>query len=315
MAKRDIRYEPVDSKLILNPVKAQSMPFDWSINPYRGCQHGCSFCYARSTHAFLGIETDDTFQNRILVKQNAKEVLERQLRSLCRSGRGSVRDRHVAVGTATDPYQPIEAKAGLTRDCLELLAEYGVPVSITTRSPLILRDIDVLKRLRLVSVNISVGTMDTGVWKAFEPSTPSPAKRLETVRALSEEGLAAGIFLAPLLPYLTDTEEEVRAVLEGAKASGARFVMTSYLRLSTPEVKGWFMRTVEEHYPQLADKYARLYAGRGYAPNWYTEPRKALIRDIRRQLGIPSDTDGTPSEPIIPPAPTESVPEQLTFAF
>jgi len=315
MAKRDIRYEPVDSKLILNPVKAQSMPFDWSINPYRGCQHGCSFCYARSTHAFLGIETDDTFQNRILVKQNAKEVLERQLKSLCRSGRGSVRDRHVAVGTATDPYQPIEAKAGLTRDCLELLAEYGVPVSITTRSPLILRDIDVLKRLRLVSVNISVGTMDTGVWKAFEPSTPSPAKRLETVRALSEEGLAAGIFLAPLLPYLTDTEEEVRAVLEGAKASGARFVMTSYLRLSTPEVKGWFMRTVEEHYPQLADEYARLYAGRGYAPTWYTEPRKALIRDIRRQLGIPSDTDGTPSEPIIPPAPTESVPEQLTFAF
>jgi DNA repair photolyase len=324
---RHIRYEPIRSKTILNAVKAPSMPFEWSINPYRGCQHGCSFCYARATHSFMGVEADDTFQNHIFVKENAAEALQEQLRKMTRSKRGLQRIGRVAIGTATDPYQPIEAKAQLTRQCLELLAEYRVPTSITTRSPLILRDIDLLRKVPITSINLSVNTLDSKVWRDFEPSTPAPIKRLETVRHLVEEGITAGIFLAPILPSLTDGTRELTEVIEAAARHKVGFVMASFLRITTPEVKSWFFLTLQQHYPHLLEKYAELYRYSGYLPKYYRESKHQTINELLRQFGL-NETDPFPRPqvslkpeppPLHPPTRTElsptAAPEQLSFTF
>lgn len=278
-----IQYEPITCKTILNEVKAPSMPFEKSINPYRGCQHGCSFCYARSTHSFLGLEADDSFQNHILLKANAAEALEQQVKRAARSGKPIGR---IAIGTATDPYQPIEAKMQLTRQCLEVLAKHRLPTSITTRSPLILRDLDLLKEIPITSVNISISTLDRGVWRNLEPATPFPMKRLETVQRLTEAGVPAGIFMAPILPLLTDRLEDLTELIEQAVAHKAQFVMASYLRLSTSAVKVWFFETLRRHYPELVPAYADMYAGSAKAPRHYREPVQAAIHSLLTRHGL-----------------------------
>ncbi|GAA3403139.1 radical SAM protein [Paenibacillus hodogayensis] len=284
--KRSIRYESLPVKTLLNPVKAPSMPFDWSVNPYRGCQHGCAFCYARATHAFLGAETDDTFQNHIFTKDNGPEALHEQLRKAARSRKGLSGLGRIAIGTATDPYQQVEAKAMLTRRCLEVLAEYNVPVSITTRSPLILRDLDLLMRLPDVSVNLSIGTLRQDVWRSFEPSTPSPAKRVETLQRLADAHISTNVFIAPVLPYLTDDASDLRSLIEAIAGCKPDSVMTSVLRLSTREVKMWFFRTLHERYPQLCETYARLYSGSAHAPEHYRETLKRTVRLLLEEHGL-----------------------------
>ncbi|MEK3726012.1 SPL family radical SAM protein [Paenibacillus sp. FSL H8-0034] len=272
-----VRYEPMQAKTILNRVKALSMPFDWSINPYRGCQHGCSFCYARSTHSFLGIAADDSFQNHIFMKSDAPSVLRAQIKKRLRGGKRVVNWEPIAIGTATDPYQQIESKAMLTRGCLEVLAEFQIPVSITTRSPLILRDLDLLRKLPIISINISISTLNNTVWRQFEPSTPSPAKRLDTVERLTAEGIPTGVFIAPILPYITDSEADLQKLIAAAAQAGAQFIMPSYLRLSTAAVKVWFFQTLRQHYPQLTERYAQLYHSAAYAPSSYREPIMSKI--------------------------------------
>ncbi|KIL37159.1 radical SAM protein [Gordoniibacillus kamchatkensis] len=309
-----MEYEPITSKSILNQVSAPSMPFRWSINPYRGCQHGCSFCYARSTHSFLGIAADDTFQNHIFLKSNAVEALEGQLRKMSRS-RGGLRGLdYVAIGTATDPYQPVEANAKLTRGCLEVLAKYGVSVSLTTRSPLILRDLDLLSNMSVCSINISINTLDKKVWKALEPSTPSPMKRLETVQALSEAGITAGVFMAPILPHLTDRLEDLEELVRLTAQHRASFCLGArFLRLSTSEVKVWFFETLRQHYPHLVAKYAALFSGSGYTPKHYREPIEAAIGRMLNQHGLDSK-DALRREKLVA-AEEEAEPVQLSFSF
>jgi DNA repair photolyase len=307
-----IQYEPVTCKTILNEVKAPSMPFEKSINPYRGCQHGCSFCYARSTHSFLGLEADDSFQNHILLKSNAPEALEQQLKRATRSAKPVGR---IAIGTATDPYQPIEAKMKLTRQCLEVLAKYQLPTSITTRSPLILRDLDLLKEIPITSVNISVNTLDRTVWRNMEPSTPFPMKRLETVQQLTEAGIPAGIFMAPILPLITDGLEDLTHLIQQAAAHKTQFVMSSYLRLSTSAVKVWFFETLRHHYPHLVQPYAELYQHSSTVPRHYREPIKAVIHSLLEQHAVharePLQASKSPSLPIDQPF----EPVQLSFSF
>ncbi|AEI40065.1 SPL family radical SAM protein [Paenibacillus mucilaginosus] len=311
-------YEPLHAKQILNGVKAPSMPFDWSINPYRGCQHGCSFCYARSTHAFLGLGTDDAFQHQILYKANAGETLEAQLDKMLRSrgGREKLAGR-IAIGTATDPYQPIEAREMLTRRCLEALVSRRIPVSVTTRSPLILRDLDLLRQLPGSSVNISLNTMNKEVWRGFEPMTPSPEKRLEALTRLREAGVTAGIFLAPILPFLTDSEQELETVVRRSREAGASFVMGSPLRLSTREVKSWFFGTVRGQYPQLLSSYARLYAGSGYPSDAYRREVRTRLHALLERYGIPEyrhDPESPAAASASGPAAGDS-PVQLSFTF
>ncbi|MGE6230329.1 radical SAM protein [Paenibacillus chitinolyticus] len=281
-----VRYEKITAKQVLNPVKTPAMPFEHSINPYRGCQHGCSFCYARAMHAFLGLNGDDTFQTNILMKENAPEALREQLRKAARSRKGLAGVGRIAIGTATDPYQQAEGRAKLTRGCLEVLTEYPVPLTITTRSPLILRDLDLLRKLPVYAVNISLNTLNRTTWRNFEPGAPSPAKRLETVRALTDAGIPAGIFMAPMLPYITDGRDELEELIAAAAEHGAQFVMASYLRLSASDVKVWFFETIRRHYPQLVGKYAGLYASSAYAPREYRDPVRRYVDELLERYGL-----------------------------
>jgi DNA repair photolyase len=306
--KRQIRYESLPVKSLLNAVKAPSMPFEWSINPYRGCQHGCAFCYARGTHSFLGVEADDTFQNRIFLKTNGPEALREQLGKMFRLSKKGKPIGHIAIGTATDPYQQAEAKAMLTRQCLEVLAEYPASVSITTRSPLILRDIDLLRRIPGITVHVSIGTLRADMWRSFEPSSPSPRKRLETVKRLREEGIATEVFIAPILPHLTDGADDLRQLIAAVADCRPHRVMASILRLNTREVKLWFFRILHERFPHLTETYAELYRGSPYAPDSYRDPVKQMIRSLLKQYGLHEEDmrsrpdDGTAPRHAPPPA-------------
>lgn len=311
------KYESINCKTLMNEVKAPSMPFEQSINPYRGCQHGCSFCYARSSHSFLGLEAGDTFQHHILLKSNAAEALEGQIKKKLRSAKGRAGIGRIAIGTVTDPYQPIEGKQKLTRQCLEVLAKYQLPTTITTRSPLILRDLDLLKEIPIISVNFSVNTLNRQVWRQMEPASPFPLKRLETIQRLSEEGIHAGVFLAPILPYLTDSLEELSQLFEQAVAHRAQFIMPSFLRLSTSEVKVWFFRTLHEIYPKLVKPYSELFGSSRTTPSTYREPIRRhidhLLQEFKLHLKEPFEASKDPLN-FLPKA-EESVPVQLTFSF
>lgn len=307
-------YESITTKNTMNKVKEPRMPFDWSINPYRGCSHGCSFCYARATHSFLGLGADDSFQNHIYLKSNAAEALELQLSKTARKHGGDLAKAArevgvVAVGTVTDPYQPVEAKAKITRECLKVLAAYQIPTIITTRSPLILRDVDILRTMNITSINISLQTLDADIIRRLEPQTPMPNKRLEAAAKLVENGLTTGISMAPILPYLTDADHSMESLICAAKQHGASFVMPSILRLK-PEVKTWFFQTLGQHYPELLPSYMKLFST-GYAPSSYAQPIMQqiylLLQKYRLDDGVPA-----PNLPDVEP-PAEF--EQLSFQF
>jgi DNA repair photolyase len=292
------------------------MPFDRSLNPYRGCAHGCSFCYARAFQSFLGRGADDEFQRHISIKANAAEALERELAA--QAGRvGGDLDRlarrigPVAVGTATDPYQPIEGKAGITRQCLQVLRKYRIVASITTRSPLILRDLDVLRDMPGLTVNISLNTVDAKLTRKLEPASPMPMKRLEALRRLTESGIHAGVFAAPILPALTDSYAALDALFAAAKAHGARFVATSLLRLS-PDVKAWFFRTLAEQFPERLNAYRALYRG-AYAPEGYAETIRRRVERLRAKYGLPAFAPAPLPRTDEEPAAAEAV--QLTLPF
>lgn len=274
-----LQVESMAAKTILNRVRTPAMPFDWSINPFRGCQHGCSFCYARSTHTFLGQPADDTFHRHIFWKEDAPNILRRQLAHLARLGR---LPGHVAIGTATDPYQPLEARVRVTRGCIEALDEYGVSFSVTTRSPLVLRDLDLLRRARVLSVNISLHTLDAQIWRRFEPASPAPWRRLEAIGRLADAGIPVTVFAAPMLPYLTDTAEAAAELAEACSSRGARRAMVDFLRLAAPEVKQWFFSVLEQHYPALVPVYGRLYYRRAVLPDSYRlQARERLEQEFR----------------------------------
>ncbi len=317
----NMTYEPTTAKQTLNRVRDPHMPFEWSINPYRGCQHGCSFCYARGFQGFLGREANDEFRTRIMVKENAPEALENQLARMLKQVKGSrveLRRKagHIAIGTATDPYQPVEGKAQLTRECLKVLARYGMEVSITTRSPLILRDLDVLQELPGVSVNISISTLDVYITRNMEPATPHPRKRLETVGKLTSAGIRAGVFLAPILPLLTDDRAGMEALIREAKRYGAAFVMPSVLRL-TPDVKAWYFGVLRQHYPERTAACATLFSGGSYTRRDYSERIMAMAKELLAQYGL-VDTDVVSGGNMIPAyrdVCSTSTVEQLEFLF
>ncbi|PTX55128.1 DNA repair photolyase [Melghirimyces profundicolus] len=275
------RWFPARPKSVLNRVTDKRMPFKWSINPYRGCGHGCHFCYARATHVWLGFHADDSFRNNIYVKRDAASVLRSELK------RGKWKGGGIAIGTATDPYQQLEGKLGITRSILEVLREFGIPCGITTRSPLILRDLDLLQKMKVTSVNVSISTLDETIWKKTEPSSPHPRQRLKTVRELNRAGVPAGVFLAPILPYLTDSEVQLKSLVEAAAEHEARFVVPSVLRLR-PEVKSWFFRQMHPAFPGVYPSLVRLYQDGARAPEDY---RSALLERVGRlaeEAGLPT---------------------------
>lgn len=278
-----VEYLEIGCKTALNRV--QGMPFSWSLNPYRGCTHGCHYCYARATHAFYGMNAGDDFSGRIVVKTNFAAVLRREL---TRPGWGRER---VAIGTATDAYQPCEGRYRITRGVLAALRDSRTPCHITTKSTLVLRDLDLLVDLQRVAgatVSFTVTTLDSGLWRLIEPGTPHPRQRLRVLRRLAEAGIPCGVFLAPILPGITDSAASIDAVAAAAAEHGASSFGTSVLRLA-PLVKEHYLGVVAGRFPDLLPRYERAYQGTS-APADYRRALEQRIGQARARHGFDEDS-------------------------
>ena len=277
----DVIFEEIECKSAVTRINAPGLPFRWTLNPYRGCQHACTYCFARGTHEYLGYDSGRDFETRIVVRVNAPQALRADL------ARASWRRELIAIGTACDPYQQAELKYSLTHRLLRVLRDFANPATITTKSPHVVRDADVLQALAEVadvSVNFSIATLDEDVWRRTEPATAKPRKRLEAMRLLSERGIRCGVMLAPVLPGLTDNPDGLRDVVQAAREHGASFVHDNVLYLR-PGTKEWFMPFLREAYPHLAERYARYYRG-AYAPKSYTQDVHRTIEGLRREFGL-----------------------------
>lgn len=279
---RGVRYEETRAKSVLNPV--QGMGFRWSANPYRGCTHGCHYCFARRYHTYLELGAGDDFSSVIFVKVNAPEVVRAEL------ARPTWRREAVAIGTATDPYQPIEGRYRLTRGVLEALAAAATPASVVTKGTMVVRDRDVLAELGRragATVCMSVTTLDIERWRRLEPGTPAPAQRLRAVATLASAGIAVGVLLAPIIPGLTADRANLQAVIRAAADHGARFLGTRVLHLR-PEVKAHFTGFLGAEAPELLPLYRRLYPGdRAYAPGRVEAEIGTLVGELRERYGLP----------------------------
>jgi len=306
---RGITFYEVNAKSIINRVPAASrMPFRWTINPYRGCSHACAYCFARKTHTYLDLDSGEDFNSKIVVKVNAPERLRTEL------ARASWSGEHIAMGTNVDPYQRAEGRYKLMRGILEALRDAANPFSILTKGSLILRDIDLLEEcagLTDVGANVSVGFVDRAVWRTLEPGTPSPQKRLQVCRTLNDAGIGCGVLMAPIIPFLTDSPQQLAATVRAIADAGARHVSPIVLHLR-PGAREWFLAWLAEQHPELVPKYERLYAGKAYAPAAYQNEVCGRVHDLARRFGIgrlrPGDVRrGSPraAPPARPPAPEQ----------
>jgi len=275
----DIRFMEVRAKSALNRVPAASrVPFRWTINPYRGCTHACVYCFARPTHEFLGLGAGRDFEREVIVKVNLPEVLRAEL------SRPSWRHEHVALGTNTDPYQWVEGRYKLMRGIWGALRDAGNPCSILTKSPLVLRDVDLLRQIAAVTdvgACLSVPTLDEKAWRATEPHTPHPRARLEAVAELNRQGIPTGILISPLMPGINDSPQQVERVIELATEAGAVSIggNTLFLRGS---VRGIFFDWLRSRRPDLLPRYEALYRDGAYAP-------AAERRRIERSARVPGE--------------------------
>jgi DNA repair photolyase len=264
----DLEFLHVTAKRILNHVPiASRAPANWTINVYRGCSHCCSYCFARPTHAYLGLNIGSDFDTKIVVKINAVEKLRAEL--------ADPRWRHeaVAMGTNTDPYQRAEAKYKLTRGVLEALTEHANPFSILTKSPLVTRDLDVLVEANEhtdITVNFSIATLDERVWRASEPGTPHPRRRIDAMAKLSAAGIRTGALMMPVLPGLSDSPTQLRETVAAISDAGGRLLGIGALHLR-PGVREHFLAWLREAFPDRYLDYVRRYATSDYAPERYTK--------------------------------------------
>ena len=270
----DIRFHEVRAKSALNKVPGSYLPFNWTVNAFRGCSHACTYCFARNTHTYLDLNAGRDFEREIVVKVNVPELLAAELR------RPSWKRELVAFGTNTDPYQWAEGRYELMPPMLDALREAETPASVLTKSSLALRDLEHFKRLAEVaevSVNFSVPTLDEKAWRETEPHTPHPRKRLEAVAELNDAGIPSGVLVAPLMPGINDSPEQVDEIVSIAEEAGATFVngIALHLRAGVREV---FMEWLSEAHPELAGRYERLYARGAYAP---AAERKRIAQLIR----------------------------------
>jgi DNA repair photolyase len=281
------------------------MPFAWSLNPYRGCTHGCHYCYARATHAHLGLDAGLDFTQRIFVKSNVVEVLRREL------GARSWRREEVAIGTATDPYQPGEGRFTLMPGILQAFSDFQSPVSLVTKSTLVWRDRRELIHLQAVAgarVNFTITTLDPTIWRALEPGTPPPQKRLEIMRRLVDAGVPCGIFLAPVVPGITDSPAALAAIAEAAHAHGASWLWASPLRLA-PLVKEHFLGWLGEFRPDLLTRYDLGFPGANTSPE-YRAWLERQVTQARLAAGFAPDLP-----PRLRPAATHPLSQQLTLVM
>jgi DNA repair photolyase len=270
-------YSAISCRSALNRV--QGMPFRWSLNPYRGCEHSCKYCYARATHKYFELGVGRDFEEIIFYKENLPEVLRGELQ------RARWAHESIAIGTATDPYQPAEGRFRITRRCLEVLAAAANPCSITTKGTLIVRDLDVLQSLTAVtqvSVHMSLITRDRDLWRRIEPGAPSPENRLRTISRLRAAGVPVTVFMMPVLPGLTDGQQQMSDLIKAAAEHGASGVATTGLRLA-PDIRNWFIDFIRAEFPDLTADYESWYGRKSNLPGEYltqlSERAKALVRE------------------------------------
>jgi DNA repair photolyase len=278
------------------------MPFGWSLNPYMGCAHQCTFCYVRAFELRADRPADERYGASIRVKTNVAEVLRREL------ARPSWQREGIAIGAATDPYQPAEGRYRLTRACLQVLSAAANPFGIITRGPMIVRDLDVLAeaaRRAEVSVTFSIPTLDVDIWRRTEPGTAPPHQRLRALRQLVDAGIKTGVGMAPILPGLSDKPELLAEVVRAARAAGATDVWANLLYLK-PGTKEHFLAALERDWPELLPRYEQLYARRAYLPAEKTKPVREQVRELARAHGV-RDRRNVRLEP-------PADPEQLSLA-
>lgn len=306
----DMRFHEIRAKTALNRVPGGSrVPFGWTVNPYRGCSHACVYCFARPTHEYLDFNAGRDFDREIVVKVNVPELLRAEL------ARPSWRGEHVALGTNTDPYQWVEGRYRLVRGIWEAMRDAANPCSVLTKSPLLLRDVDLFKQIAArtrFSACLSIPTLEERAWRSTEPHTPHPRARMEAVAELNRQGIPTGILVAPLMPGVNDAPEQVQRILDLAEEAGATSVggQTLFLRGAT---RGVFMDWLRAKRPDLVDRYEELYARGSHAP---TAERRRIERVLREAPRVSRMTEerflrrGTQRAPVPRQTPAAPVPEQ-----
>jgi DNA repair photolyase len=295
-AKRGTEYFLLPVRSILNHCDSNRVPFSWTINPYRGCEFGCHYCYARYTHEYMELNGGD-FESKIYVKKDAGPLSGRDLNM------EKIQGEHIAIGTATDPYQPAEREFRATRAILEQMAgRKGLSISITTKSDQVLRDVDLLKRIAEnsgVSVNLSITTLRARLARMLEPRAPRPDLRLNAVRELRRAGISAGVFAMPVLPGITDREEDLDALTRGARDAGAQWFAASALFLM-PSAQKQFLPFLDEKFPKLARRYREWFSHAVYAPETYRRELSVRVSALRKKydLGVRPLDPGRPAEAV-----------------
>ena len=299
------RYQEVVCRSALNPVKG--MPFKWTLNPYRGCTHGCHYCFARRYHSQFEMNSDDEFASVILVKKNFVDVLASEL------DRPAWAREFVAFGTATDPYQPIEGHYKLSRRAIEALSTGRTPFGIVTKGPMVVRDADVLRdHMKAVgcTVYMSVPTVDEDAWRSLEPGTAHPLQRLRAVRELADAGINAGVLMAPIVPGFSSSRSKVERTIKAIAEAGARFVGCNVMHLEAG-TRDHFLKFVALEFPAMLPRLERLYATK-YAPESYRKEVKAMVGVLQSRYGLQkrehAETIQTGAERVVEP-------EQVGFAW
>jgi len=283
LEKAAIRYLGLEVHSVLNRCASAERPFAWTVNPYRGCELGCRYCYARYTHEFMGFARWQDFEEQIYVKRNAARILRRELTP------ARLRDQQIALGTATDPYQPAERRYRVTRSLLEVLVHAeGLRLSITTKSDLVLRDLDLLRRIALrnrLRVHVTITTLDRTLARALEPRVPPPERRLAALRALADAKIPTGVALSPILPDLTDDPAALEAVIAAARAHGADRLSWNVLFLK-PGTRQAFFEFLAQHAPGLRARYTARYARSAFVDRASTDRIRALVEELKRKHGF-----------------------------
>lgn len=280
-----VEYIDLQNRSLLTRCLSPRVPFAWTINPYRGCEFGCKYCYARYTHEFMELREAMDFERKIYVKQHTAWLLRQELRKVRRS-------EEIAIGTATDPYQPAERKFGITRSILEEFARHeGLSLGLVTKSNLIVRDLDLLQVVATknrLSIHVTITTLKTDLARTLEPRAPRPDLRLKTVERLAQAGISTGVNCAPVLPGITDSPAELERVVKASAQAGARSVYAIPLFLKPCSAKV-FLPFVREKFPHLLAQYEKRYSDRAFVSAAYQQRISSMIKAYRAKYGMGSD--------------------------
>jgi DNA repair photolyase len=310
----NVEYHTIPVRSLLNRCNVPRMPFTWTVNPYRGCEFACKYCYARYTHEFMELRDPLEFERKVFAKDQAAWLLRRDLAKV-KAGES------IAIGTATDPYQPAERKYGVTRGILEELARHqGHDIGVVTKSTLVLRDIDVLSQIAArneLFVNITITTLNTQLARILEPRAPRPDLRLDALRKLAEAGVPAGVICAPVIPGITDSPGDLDVLVRAVADAGARYVFANALFLK-PCSAAVFLPFLEQNFPELVAEYQRRYGTKAYLDDAYRKRISQLFAKLRRKYGIGEEmkqSHAVPAAERKPPASEKPAPSATQIAL